>query len=72
MFTLNSKNFWLRITGTIFGIVALIHLARIATGVPVLIGCWLLPVWVNWMGMVATAFLFIWLWRLSFGGEKPE
>ncbi|MBL7138119.1 MAG: hypothetical protein ISS17_05055 [Bacteroidales bacterium] len=72
MFNINSKNFWLRITGAIFGVVAIIHLLRIITGVQVLIDGWLLPVWVNWMGLVATAFLFIWLWRLSFRGKETE
>lgn len=55
----------LRVAGTIFGVVALIHLLRLVTGVPVLINGWLLPVWVNWMGLFATTFLCIWLWRLS-------
>ena len=62
---MNSKNFWLRIAGTIFGIVAIIHLLRIVTGVPVMIGGFLLPIWVNWMGLVVTVFLCNWLWRLS-------
>jgi hypothetical protein len=64
------KNLAIRISGTIFGIVALIHLLRLITGVPVLINGWLLPIWVNWMGLIATGFLCVWLWRLS-GYEKP-
>jgi hypothetical protein len=62
---MNLKNFWLRITGTIFGVVAVIHLLRIITNVLVLIGGWLLPIWVNWIGLIATGFLCYWLWRLS-------
>lgn len=55
----------LRIAGTIFGGVALLHLARIVSGIPILIGTVQLPFWVNWMGMAATAFLGVWLWSLS-------
>ena len=62
---MNAKNIWLRIAGTIFGIVAIVNLLRIVTGVPVLIGCWSLPVWSNWMDLLATGFLCFWLWRLS-------
>jgi hypothetical protein len=55
----------LRISGTIFGIVALIHLLRIVTHVPVLIGDFSLPVWVNWMGLAGAIFLCNWLWWLA-------
>lgn len=65
MIFMNSKNFWLRITGSIFGVVSILHLLRILTGISILIGGWLLPMWVNWMGFLATGFLCIWLWRLS-------
>jgi len=63
---MNSKNFWLRIAGTIFGIVAVLHLLRIISGIQVLIGDFFLPVWVNWMGLFGTAILCIWLWQLSY------
>jgi len=62
---MNSNTIWLRIAGTIFGIVALIHVLRLVTGVPVLIGNWFLPMWVNWIGLLATGFLFFWLWKLT-------
>ena len=62
---MNSKIIALRISGTIFGIVALLHLTRVLTGIDVTIGNWYLPDWVNILGFVATGFLFIWLWRLS-------
>jgi hypothetical protein len=62
---MNSKNIWLRIAGAIFGIVAILHLLRIITSVPILIGGWSLPMWVNWMGLGATGFLCFWLWMMS-------
>jgi hypothetical protein len=69
---MDSKKSALRISGTIFGIVAIIHLLRIVTGVSVMIGGCSLPVWVNWMGLVATIFLCNWLWRLSLERKKAK
>jgi hypothetical protein len=66
---MSTKNVWLRIAGTIFGVVAIFHLLRIITGIPVLINGWLLPVWVNWLGLVATVFLCNWLWWMAKGGK---
>ncbi len=64
-----SKNFWLRVAGSIFGVVALLHFLRIITAVPVLIGSCALPIWINWMGLIATVFLCFWLWRLSLSNK---
>ncbi len=66
---MDSKNLWLRIAGTIFGVVAIFHLLRILTTVPVLVDGWLIPVWFNWIGLVATGFLCIWLWWISGSGK---
>jgi hypothetical protein len=54
----------------IFGIVAILHLLRILSGVPVLVGSFLLPIVVNWMGLIATTILCIWLWKLSLMNEE--
>jgi hypothetical protein len=62
---MNAKDLWLRISGTIFGIVAIAHLLRIVTGISILIGDWSLPVWLNWLGLGATGFLCLWLWIMS-------
>ena len=62
---MTSKLFALRLSGTIFGIVALLHLYRIISGIPVIINDWFLPVWVNIIGFIATLFLSIWLWWLA-------
>jgi hypothetical protein len=64
-FAMKSKILGLRISGTIFGFVALIHLLRIITGFTVMIDEFTLPVWINWMGFAATAALCLWLWKLS-------
>jgi len=67
---MNSKTTGLRVSGLIFGIVALIHLSRLITGAAVLINDWPLPFWVNWMGLAGTSVLCIWLWRLSLTGKE--
>jgi membrane protein implicated in regulation of membrane protease activity len=62
----------LRLSGTIFGFVAILHLLRILTGIAVTLGTWLLPVWFNYVGFVATSLLCVWLWRLSFSREDDS
>jgi hypothetical protein len=62
---MNSKLLGLRISGTIFGIVALLHLYRVISGISVVIGDWMLPIWVNIIGFIGTVFLSTWLWWLS-------
>jgi hypothetical protein len=62
---MKSKIVGLRVSGTIFGIIALIHLARLITGVPVNIAGNSLPMWMNIVGFIATCFLCIWLWSLT-------
>ena len=61
-----TKNFALRIAGFIFGMVSLMHLLRIVTGISVMVGTWVLPLWINNMGLVVTGFICGWLWWLSF------
>ncbi|NOU46975.1 MAG: hypothetical protein HOO86_07935 [Bacteroidales bacterium] len=56
----------LRIAGSIFGIVAILHLIRIITLADVRIEDWLLPVWFNWMGLFGAIFMSGWLWWLTF------
>ena len=56
----------IRIAGLIFGIVALLHLLRIITKIDVNIGCWSMPLWVNYLGLIGAAFLSIFLWKISF------
>jgi hypothetical protein len=63
---MKSKNAGLRIAGTIFGLVAVIHLLRLISGITVLIGDCSLPIWINIIGFIGTALLCTWLWKLSF------
>jgi hypothetical protein len=67
---MKDKDFALRFAGIIFGIVAVFHLLRIIFEPSVDIAGWSLPIWVNWLGFFATAFLCGWLWSMS--GSKNE
>jgi hypothetical protein len=61
---MKSKDFALQIAGTIFGMVALLHLLRVITEATVVIAGWSMPIWVNVLGFIATAFLsaaLLWL-----------
>jgi len=58
----------MRLAGTVFGIVCLFHLLRVIMDVDVVIGGWLLPIWVNWVGFFGTAALCVGLWYFS--GKK--
>ncbi|MCX6270962.1 MAG: hypothetical protein NTU44_07030 [Bacteroidetes bacterium] len=59
------KDLGIRIAGTIFGVVACIHLLRLITGISVTIGGWMLPMWINVLGFIACIILGAWLWKLS-------
>jgi membrane protein implicated in regulation of membrane protease activity len=67
--SINSKILGLRVAGSIFGIVAILHLLRVVTGVSVVIAGWMLPAWVNVLGFAATSALSIGLWALSMKKE---
>jgi hypothetical protein len=62
---MKSKDLALQIAGTIFGMVALLHLLRVITEATVVIAGWSMPIWVNVLGFIATAFLSAALWWLS-------
>jgi len=63
--SINSKILGLRVAGSIFGIVAILNLLRVVTGVPMVIAGWMLPIWVNVMGLAGSGLLCVWLWLLS-------
>ncbi|SDP44204.1 hypothetical protein [Desulforhopalus singaporensis] len=56
---------YLAISGTIFGIVAILHLLRLANGWQVVLGTWTVPMWVSWGGALVPAVLCGWAFRLA-------
>jgi hypothetical protein len=67
--SINSKILGLRVAGSIFGIVAVLHLLRVVTRVPMVIAGLLLPIWVNVMGFAGSGLICMWLWLLSVSRE---
>jgi hypothetical protein len=68
--SINSKILGLRVAGTIFGIVAVLHFLRVVTGVSMVIAGWMLPMWVNMMGFAGSGLICVWLWLLSVSRER--
>jgi hypothetical protein len=58
---------YLLISGTIFGLVAVLHVLRLALDWPAQIGGWEVPFWVSWIGIAVPAMLCLWAYRLATG-----
>jgi hypothetical protein len=62
---MSSQVTGLRVAGTLFGVVAIIHLLRLFTRIDIRIGSWEMPLWLNIVGLLVAAGLCAWLWILS-------
>ncbi len=49
-----------RLTGTIFLLIAVLHLARILYRWGAVIGGWTVPLWLSWVALVVSAYLAWW------------
>jgi hypothetical protein len=56
---------YLWFSGTIFGIVATMHVLRLVNGWPFQVGPFILPVALSWAGAAVAAGLCLWAFRLS-------
>jgi hypothetical protein len=56
--------YYLRLSGTLFGLVAVGHLLRLLYGVPAELGQWVVPLWVSVVGLLLAAALALWAFRL--------
>ncbi len=63
---MNARRYCI-VSGTLFSLVALAHLARIAYGLPVTIGDYAVPMSVSWVAVVVPASLAAWAIRLAAG-----
>ena len=61
---MNSRTY-LVFSGTVFGIVAVLHLLRVVNGWAVVVGPWSVPMWVSWLGALVPAGLCVWAFRLA-------
>jgi len=59
-----AMRFYLPVSGTLFGLVALGHLLRLLYRVPAQLGQWVVPLWVSVIGLLVPAALALWAFRL--------
>lgn len=60
---MNQKTF-LGITGVLFLLMTILHVARIIFGWNAIIGGWVIPLWVSWIAIVLAGFLSFQSWKL--------
>ena len=60
-----SQKVFLAVSGTIFGVIALLHLARILAGWPARIGTFEVPTWLSWVSMLVAGYLAFSAFRLT-------
>ena len=56
---------YLRISGALFGLIALGHLLRLLYRVPAELGQWIVPLWISVIGLLVPASLAVWAFRLE-------
>ena len=59
-----SQKTFLTVSGTVFGVMALLHAARVLAGWPAHIGAFNVPMWCSWVGAVLAGFLAFSAFRL--------
>ncbi len=60
-----SSRTYLVISGTVFGIVAVLHLLRVVYGWAMVVGPLSAPMWASWLGALVSAVLCVWAIRLA-------
>jgi hypothetical protein len=62
---MKSQTLGLRVAGTIFALICLVHLLRVVTRADVLIAGHQMPLWINMVGILIAGALSLWMWSLS-------
>ena len=65
MVELTQKNLGLKIAGSVFVLIATVHLGRALSGMSVAIGNVGIPVWCSWVAALGAGTLGVWLLRLA-------
>ena len=61
---MNQRTFF-TVSGILFGVIALMHLARILGGWPAHIGTFEAPMWLSWVAMAVAGYLAFSAFRLK-------
>jgi len=56
---------YLQISGVVFGVIALLHVARLLLGWPAQIADWPGPLWISWLAIPAAGVFSFWAFRLA-------
>ena len=60
-----SRQTFFGVSGTIFGSVAILHIARLVRQWPVRIGAFEAPMWISWVAAAAAGYLAVSAFRLT-------
>ena len=52
-------------SGVIFGAVAVLHFLRLINHWVVVLGPWVIPLWVSWIGLAVAGGLSLWAFKLK-------
>jgi len=63
---------YLMVSGSLFALVALLHLLRIVFNWQAVIGGWTVPMWLSWIGLAVTATLCVWAYGLAHAGTEQN
>ena len=61
----SRATFACRVSATVFGLVFVLHVWRLISQTPVLIGTWPVPLGASWLALVVSGGLAWWVWRAS-------
>lgn len=61
---------YLMVSGSLFALVASLHLLRIIFNWQAVIGGWTVPLWLSWIGLAVTATLCAWAYGLARAGTE--
>jgi hypothetical protein len=66
-----SDKAFLGISGIIFLLVTVLHLARLIGHWSIQVAQWQAPMWISWLGMVVAGILAVWAFSLIGRGQRP-
>ena len=61
---MNKQNYY-KIVSVIFGVIAVLHLARALYGLEAVIADVVIPVWVSWVGVLIAGYLSVRGWQFA-------
>ncbi len=53
---MNNRTY-LKVTGAIFAVIAVLHLLRVINGWEAVIGGWFVPIWFSWAAIIIAGYL---------------